>query len=177
MTDVRVRIGGWADLPVEVLSWPAEADLRARLARVGVPRVLLVDADVDPPELLGIDEDWVRLPANDGDVLARAARLGRLASSMHTDEPFVDEHHILHRAGASVALSAAEAAIMSLLLGHRGAVVSFADFEREVWHGHAQSHDAMDAAIYRLRRRLSGLNLVIRSVRGRGFIIHLDEAG
>ncbi|MCU1501036.1 MAG: Transcriptional regulatory protein terminal, partial [Ilumatobacteraceae bacterium] len=68
-------------------------------------------------------------------------------------------------------LSQSEAAILDLLLDHRGSVVTFGDLQRRVWNGATQSRDAIDAAIYRLRRRLSGLNVVIRSVRNRGFVI------
>jgi DNA-binding response OmpR family regulator len=138
--------------------------------------VLLVEPDAEPPVMVGVDEDWVRMPANDADVRARAARLGRFAEHLHGDEPYVDRQRILHRAGASIPLSATEAAIMNLLLRHRGTIVPIADLEREVWHGNPLSRDAIDAAIYRLRRRLSGLSLVIRAVRNRGFVIHLDAA-
>ncbi len=160
-----------ADSPVEVVRWPTEASLRESLARVGVPRLLLIDADGEPPRSLGVDEDWVRLPVNDGDLLARATRLGQQASHLHRDEPYIDRHRVLHRAGTSVPLTATEAAILNLLLKHQGSVVLVADLERDVWHGHPQSREAIDAAIYRLRRRLSGFSLVIRSVRGRGFVI------
>jgi DNA-binding response OmpR family regulator len=165
-----------ADCPVEVVHWPTEAGLRESLARVGVPRLLLIDADGEPPDSLGVDEDWVRLPANERDVLARATRLTRQAAHLYRDEPYIDRHRVLHRAGTSVPLTGTEAAILNVLLQHRGSVVLVADLERDVWHGHAQSRDAIDAAIYRLRRRLSGVSLVIRSVRGRGFVIDADRA-
>lgn len=174
VSDLREHFDDLDDCPVEILFWPADASRRDALARVGVPRVLLVDPHVAPPTLRGVDEDWVRLPANNDDVLARAAQLTRFAQNLRGDEPHIDDHRILHRAGMSIPLSTTEAAILSLLLKRRGAVVPIADLEREVWHGNTLSRDAVDAAIYRLRRRLSGLNLVVRAVRNRGFIIDLD---
>ena len=78
---------------------------------------------------------------------------------------------MLHRAGLTVTLTVAEASIMSLLIAHVGSVVSHASLEAAVWDGLAPSRDAIDAAIYRLRRRLAGLSLCIRSVRGRGFTL------
>lgn len=79
-----------------------------------------------------------------------------------------DRREILAR--AAVLLTATEATIMALLLAHLGEIVSHTELENGVWHGAVPSHDALDAAIYRLRRRLTGLSLRIRSVRGRGFV-------
>jgi DNA-binding response OmpR family regulator len=176
VTDLRDRPDALDECPVELVSWPSQSSLREALARVGVPRVLLVEPDAEPPASLGIDEDWVRMPANDADVLARAVRLTHLAAHLRSDEPYVDDHRVLHRAGVSIPLNPTESAMLTILLRHRGAVVSVAELEREVWRGSAQSRDAVDAAMYRLRRRLSGLHLVIRSVRNRGFVIDVDHA-
>lgn len=163
-----------AGLPVELIMWPAESDRREILARAAVPRILLVAVDASPPHVIGVDEDWIRLPAADADVLARAMQLLRLEEHLRTDVPYLDGRRYLHRAGTTVLLTAAEASIMSLLLADIGAIVLHASLEDEVWHGPAPSHDALDAAIYRLRRRLAGLGMRIRSVRGRGFTLELD---
>jgi len=173
--DLAVRWSSLEGLPVELLDWPAEAERRQVLARAGVPRMLLLAPDVAPPESLGVDEDWVRLPAAESDVVARATQL-LCNEGIRSDTPYVDVHRVLHRAGATVRLTTSEAAIMSLLLRNAGAVVSRTDVEHEVWNDAAPSRDAIDAAIYRLRRRLAGLSLSIRSARGQGFVLNVNAA-
>jgi DNA-binding response OmpR family regulator len=173
VSDLAVRWSSLEGLPVELLEWPGEAARREVLARAGVPRVLLIPADATPPQTLGVDEDWVRLPAAESDIVARATQL-LCKEGVRSDTPYVDAHRVLHRAGATVTLTAAEAAIMNLLLRNAGIVVSRTDLEREVWTDTAPSRDAIDAAIYRLRRRLSGLSLCIRSARSQGFLLYVD---
>jgi two-component system, OmpR family, response regulator TctD len=159
-------------LPVEFVLWPAELERRDVLARAAVPRLLLVAPDAVPPDVIGVDEDWVRLPATASDVLARATQLLRFDALLRTDEPYIDDHRVLHRAGVTVPLTIADASIMSLLLRNAGTIVHHADLESEVWNGAAPSRDAIDAAIYRLRRRVCRLSLCIRSVRGQGFVLN-----
>jgi hypothetical protein len=173
VSDLAVRWSSLEGLPVELLEWPAENARREVLARAGVPRVLLIPAGSSPPAMLGVDEDWVRLPASESDVVARATQL-LCNEGIRSDTPYVDAHRVLHRAGATVTLTSCEAAITSLLLHRAGDVVSRAELEHEVWNGSAPSRDAVDAAIYRLRRRLAGMSLCIRSARGRGFVLYID---
>jgi DNA-binding response OmpR family regulator len=159
---------------VELVRWPGDADRRANLARAGIPRLLLIDDGAPLPDSLGIDEDWVRLPAAEDEIRARAFRLRRVVDDLaHHATPHIDEHRVLHRAGASVPLSAHEAAILTALLERPGKVVPRSEIEAHAWHGAAPSADAIDAAIYRLRRRLTGLGLSIRSVRSRGFSLQV----
>ncbi len=163
------RVGG---VPVEFVAWPADGPRRAALARAAIPRVLLVAADAQVPEL-AVDEDWIRLPATEADALARATQLLRLGSQLQADVPFVDDQRVLHRAGATVVLTSAEAAILSTLLADVGRVVSHEALAAGAWHGAAPTRDAMDAAIYRLRRRVDRLHVHIAAVRGRGYLLTL----
>jgi hypothetical protein len=173
VSDLAVRWSSLEGMPVELLDWPADAARRQVLARAGVPRVLLIGPDATPPQSLGVDEDWVRLPAAEADVVARATQL-LCNEAIRSDTPYVDVHRVLHRAGATVTLTTSEATIMSLLLRKSGVVVSRTELEHEVWSDAAPSRDAIDAAIYRLRRRLAGLSLCIRSARGQGFVLYVD---
>jgi len=173
VSDLAVRWSSLEGLPVELVEWPAESARRQVLARAGVPRMLLIAADATPPDTVGVDEDWVRLPVAESDVVARATQL-LCKEGIRSDTPYVDAHRVLHRAGMTVMLTNAEAAIMSLLLRRAGTVVSWSDLEHEAWHDAAPSREAIDAAIYRLRRRLAGLSLSIRSARGRGFVLFVN---
>lgn len=174
MTDLAEPSLDLASVPVELVHWPADAALRDSLARAGVPRMLLVAADAEPPATLGVDEDWVRMPATAADVIARARQLLRFDELLRVDKPFVDEHRVLHRAGMTVHLSAAEAAVLTVLLRDEGHVVGHVELGRAVWVDAAPSRDALDALVYRLRRRISGLGMSIRSNRSRGFALFLS---
>ena len=158
-------------LPIEFVLWPAEQDRRAALARASIPRVLLVAPDVEAP-IVGIDEDWLRLPATEADVLARGRQLLRRGTQVRSDVPFIDDERVVHRAGATVVLTATESAILSTLLDHVGSVVEYGDLAELVWN-RALGGAAMEAAIYRLRRRLDGLHITIAAVRGRGYQLSL----
>jgi DNA-binding response OmpR family regulator len=157
-------------LPVEFIAWPADAARREALSRAAIPRVLLVAPDVEVP---GMDaaEDWIRLPATEADVLARATQLLRILAHLRSDVPFIDGERVLHRAGMTVVLTPREAAILSTLLGNPGNLVGHDELAARGWSGGVPTRDAMDAAIYRLRRRVEGLQLHIGAVRGRGYVL------
>jgi hypothetical protein len=169
--------GIWSSLPVEVVDWPVEAGRREAFARAGVPRLLLVAPGAPPPDMIGVDEDWIRMPATDDDVLARAIQVMRLGERRRTDLPYVDDHRVLHRAGVSVPLTTRDAKMLELLLRHVGSVVSYEELARVVWSNDAPTREAVEAATYRLRRRISGLSMSIKAVRGRGVALHLDGSG
>lgn len=162
---------------VELVVWPADEVQRRSLARAGVPRLLLVAADADAPESVGLDEDWVRLPADPRDLRARLQRLARVVEQLQHDHPVLDPSHIVHYGGTSVVLSSAQATITELLLGEQGRVVSRADLEAALWPDGAPGPKALDGVVFRLRRRLAGLGLVVRSAHGRGFSIDAHEPG
>ena len=60
-------------MEVVLVRWPSEEERRARLAERGVARLLLVEDDVPPPEMMDELEDWIRLPASEDDQTARVA--------------------------------------------------------------------------------------------------------
>ena len=166
-----------SSLPVEVVDWPVEAGRREAFARAGVPRLLLVAPGAPPPDVIGVDEDWIRLPATDDDVLARAIHVMRLGERRRTDLPYVDDHRVLHRAGVGTAHHTRRARMLELLLRHVGSVVSYEELTRVVWSNDAPTREAVEAATYRLRRRISGLSMSIKAVRGRGVALYLDGSG
>jgi len=161
------------DLPIEVVRWPAESTRRDALAKAGVPRILLVAPDAGVPEVLGVEEDWVRLPADVSDIRARADRVQQLSGHLAGARPFVDPRRVLHRGTLAVQLTPIEASIVTSLLAHAGTVVEHIDLERDVWTSTSPSREALDAAIYRLRRRLTSVGMSITTIRGRGFALIL----
>jgi DNA-binding response OmpR family regulator len=171
VNDLADRCNSVGGLPIEFVAWPADEGRREALSRAAIPRLLLVAPDAVAP-VVGVDEDWIRLPATEADAFARARQLLRHGTQVQSDVPFIDAERVLHRAGSTVVLTPTEAAILSTLLDHVGCVVDYGDLAETVWR-RALGRDAMDAAIYRLRRRLDGLHLHISAVRGRGYRLSL----
>jgi two-component system OmpR family response regulator len=173
---VAPNIVGWDDVGIELVAWPQEERRRQALAKAGVPRMLVLGADDEPPGELGLDEDWIRTPVSVTDLRARAERLRRTMAPLHESRPFIDQQRILHRGPAAVALTRTEAVIMDLLLQRHDEIVSIDEIEHAAWRHGAPSRDAVHAAMARLRRRLQAAMLVVRSVRGAGFVLELDRA-
>lgn len=162
---------------IELVIWPADERRRQHLARAGVPRLLLVARTAEAPAGIGLDEDWVRIPAATGDVIARLERLTRVLEQLQHDHPVVDSNHIVHFGGTSVMLSRAQAALVTVLLERPGQVVDRTRLERIVWPDGAPGPKALDGVVFRLRRRLQGLGLVVRSSHARGFALDATEHG
>ena len=93
------------ELGVELVLWPDGAWLRGRLARAGVPRLLIVRATSDPPPDLGIDEDFVHLPVSDS-TLKNAPRRSFTGSGHWT----VSHRHSTQRASSGTVRPSARSA-------------------------------------------------------------------
>lgn len=162
---------------VELVRWPADEVRRQHLARGGVPRLLLLGADAATPPSIGLDEDWVRLPADDGDVIARLERLARAVEQLRHERPTLDAQRIVHFAGAHVLLTRPQAAVVRMLLERPGHVVSRELLERAVWPAGDVGPRALDAVVFRVRRRLAGLGIVVRNAHAQGFVLDLPDTG
>lgn len=163
---------------VQLVSWPSGELTRRSLALSGVPRLLLVDPAAAPPADLADDEDWVRATADSDEVEARARRVLESCRRLLDHVAFVDEHRVLHRSGATVPLTKQEAAILHVLMAAEGKTVTVDAIGEAGWvGGAAPSRDSVHAAVARLRRRTVGLGVVVHSVRGTGYAIHVLAAG
>jgi DNA-binding response OmpR family regulator len=165
-----------ARLGVELVEWPRQSALRSALARAGVPRLLLVSIDSEPPDPLGLGEDWAQLPADDEALVDKARDLLDRMAGYASVAPTLDEDRVLRRAGASVALSPSEAKIVGRLLDQSGHVVGRDELEELLWpDGVVPGQRSLDYVVQRLRRRIAELNVCINTSRGRGFVIYVDD--
>lgn len=163
---------------VEIVAWPFDERHRQVLARAGVPRLLLVAADTAPPTDLGLDEDWIHVPCSGDAVVERMEELGRSLERLGRNRPTVDpQEHVVRRGTASVVLSVSQLIVVGALLADHGSVVPRDVLEALVWPGGAPGSKALDAVVFRLRRRLAGLGLVVRTAHGQGFAIDAYEPG
>jgi two-component system, OmpR family, response regulator len=156
---------------VVLVRWPREADTRDRLAAEGRPRLLLVEDGAAPPLVEDALEDWVRIPAPDADVRARLDTLTLRARALVPLQPTLDDDGVIRHNGSWVSLPPVEARITRLLLDRMGAVVSREALARAGWPDGAPGRNALDVHVLRLRRRLAGVGLAIRTVRSRGYLL------
>ena len=158
-------------MDVVLVRWPAEADRRDRLREAGTPRLLLVEEGAPPP-LDDCLEDWIRVPADDGDVRARMEGVSaRLRLHLAPDVPDLDVDGVLRFGGEWVSLPPVEARLTAALVERFGAVVGRDALARAGWPEAAPGRNALDVHVLRLRRRLATVGLSIKTVRSRGYLL------
>jgi DNA-binding winged helix-turn-helix (wHTH) protein len=162
---------------VSLVRWPTERDRREALRQAGEPRLLLVEQGA-PPVPSDHREDWIRLPADDVDLRVRVEALRRRLGGEALGMPGIDEDGVLRVGDRWVALPPVEARLAAVLVERFGAVVSRDTLTKAGWPGGSSSRNALDVHVLRLRRRLAPLQLAIRTVRSRGYLLErADGAG
>jgi Transcriptional regulatory protein, C terminal len=162
-------------MDVVLVRWPAEQERRERLASAGTPRLLLIETGANPPEVVDPLEDWVRVPADELEVQARLATLARRGTARSPDIPVLDENGVVRHVGLWAALPPVEARIVELLLERFGAVASREQLATAGWPDGAPGRNALDVHMLRLRRRLAGVELSIKTVRSRGYLLERSD--
>ena len=155
---------------IAILRWPEDHDEAARLDRLGLPRLLVIEADGPAPESTQCLEDWIRLPATEEDVRARLAALSHHARR-HPSAPVVDSWGQLSYRDAHVLLSPRECALATTLVEHFGEAVRDDDLLAATWPDGDGSATALRVHATRLRKRVRPIGLSITSIRGYGYMI------
>ncbi len=158
-------------MDVVLLRWPAEAARRDDLSELGVARLLLVEDGVAPPPPVDCLEDWIRVPAPEIDLHARLAALESRATRHSPAIPTLDTDGVLRFGAAWVSLPPVEARLTAALVERFGAVVGRETLARVGWPEGTAGRNALDVHVLRLRRRVSAVGLVIRTVRSRGYLM------
>lgn len=122
-------------------------------------------------------EDWIRLPADDVDLRARVEALRLRLDTRSPAQPELDDDGVMRMGDRWVALPPVEARIAGALVGRFGAVVSRAMLTTAGWPTGAPGRNALDVHVLRLRRRLAPLELAIRTVRSRGYLLEKVDGG
>lgn len=167
-------------MDVEVVHWPTDASRLAALRHGGRPRLVVVEGDVDPPVTADVHEDWIRLPARPEDVRHRLSVLAEredpagLPAAAST--PVLDRDGVLRLGDGWVALPPVEHRLTAALLERYRAVVSREALTRAGWPDGTPDRNVLDVHIVRLRRRLAPLDLVIATVRSRGYLLETGRA-
>lgn len=158
-------------MDVVLLRWPADIARRDALGASGQARLLLIEDGFPPPPAPDCLEDWIRVPASEEDVQARLEALALRSQAHAPPVPDLDDDGVLRFADRWVSLAPLEARLTSALLGRFGGVVSRETLIRALWPGKTPGRNALDVHVLRLRRRLSPLGLVIKTVRSRGYLL------
>lgn len=164
-------------MDVVLLRWPAESARRDDLIEMGVARLLLVEDAAAPPTPVDCLEDWIRVPAPELDLRARLAALELRATRHSPSVPSLDNDGVLRFGSAWVSLPPVEARLTQVLVDRFGAVVGRDTLARAGWPEGTAGRNALDVHVLRLRRRLSGVGLVIRTVRSRGYLMEAATGG
>ena len=164
-------------MDVVLLRWPAESARREDLIERGVARLLLVEDGSTPPAPADCLEDWIRVPAPEVDMRARLAALEHRATRHSPSVPTLDADGVLRFGAAWVSLPPVEARLTEVLLDRYRAVVGRDTLARAGWPEGTAGRNALDVHVLRLRRRLSAVGLVIRTVRSRGYLMEAPSSG
>ena len=156
---------------VVLVRWPAEDNRLAGLRTRAVPRLVLVAPHADPFSPVDDLEDWVRLPVAEVDVRARVCTLKRRAVDASERVPELADDRLLRYGPWWAALAPAEARLAQPLVARFGAVVSRTDLARAGWPEGLPNRNSLDVQLGRLRRRLEGSGLALRTVRSRGCVL------
>lgn len=175
-------VNGKAMDGMDVLRW-----IRARLP--ALPVLILTARDSVEHRVQGLNagaDDYLTKPFSTEELLARLQSLLRRAqlpafggtSPIGTPAPRLQVDATLPRAwidGEPLDLTQREWSLLSLLVAHKGQVVSREDV-LEVWQsdtsdptGHGSN--ALEVYVHRLRRKLGDCGLNIRNVRGLGYML------
>ena len=158
--------------------------LRARGSHV--PVLILTAADSVEQRVKGLDlgaDDYMAKPFSLQELEARVRALTRrglgTASSVikHGPLTFDATGRVAYLNDQMIELSARELSLLEVLLQRSGRLVSKDQLvERLCEWGEEVSNNAIEVYIHRLRRKLEGSGLVIRTVRGLGYLLEAEVA-
>ena len=158
-------------MDVAFLRWPEESDRRSALADERRPRLLLLDAKADPPDPADCFEDWVTLPVEERELARRTRALAARVACHQAVEPAVDESGVLRFGDRLLVLPPVEARLAAALATRFGVVIHRDALANAGWPDGPPGRNALDVHLVRLRRRLAGVGLILRTVRSRGYLL------
>lgn len=145
---------------VRLLRWPDDARDGAALAASGTAVLYLVNDDARAPIVTNCLEDWIRVPGEEDDLLARVAAL-ETRGRLHLAPPRLDADGLLHYQGGLVLLPPEHRPAVRALVERFGDVVP----DRELTIVPEQRR----AVIAQIRAQVRAVGLTLRRVRRRGY--------
>jgi DNA-binding response OmpR family regulator len=151
--------------------------------------ILVASRNADPSHVAAVldrgADDYVRLPCNATELVARVRALARRGGASPVLEREIGglvldlRRGVIRTGDAEVALTRREADLLEYLTRHAGQPVSRAELATQIWHTATPSNggtNIVDVYISYLRRKLGALGRqsIIRSVRGVGYELRID---
>lgn len=156
---------------VAFLRWPEDSDRRSALVEERRPRLLLLDRGARPPEPTDCFEDWVVMPVEEDELANRTRALTARVARHQAVEPAVDDAGVLRFGDRLLVLPPVEARLAAALAARFGIVVRRDALADAGWPDGPPGRNALDVHLVRLRRRLAGVGLALRTVRSRGYLL------
>jgi hypothetical protein len=171
-------LGGEDDVPfpldeIELLRWPGDVARRAAAAERGTPRLLLV-ADGALPPRLDAGEDWIRVPADERDLLARMQRLAD-EFDRRRQPPYLEADVVLRYGGRTVVVSEGESVVLRPLIARFRELVTWDVLRSHLWPDATRTARALSSRVFRVRARIEPIGLTIYTIRGRGVVLDHDD--
>ena len=167
-------------IDVSLLRWPAEAARREELARLGMPRVLVLGPTDPPPAGWNELEDWVRTPVDPAvpidraDLVVRATTVARRGDLCQ--RPWLDGNGVVGFRERWCTVPEGQAAVVGLLVERFGAVVRDGEIVGLYANGRTSAHaEAVKTSIRRVKNGVAPLGLRLSRVRGAGYLLDRAE--
>ncbi len=156
---------------IALVRLPGDESHLDELRRNGEPRLIFLEGDTAPPISVDETEDWIRVPADERDVIARQEGLRRRLAEPETSSPVIDEAGLLRYRDQWVSIPPMEVRLLGKLIDNLGGVVSRDELSDATWPEGARGRNALDVHMLRLRRRVGKVGLVIQTVRAQGYLL------
>lgn len=156
---------------VALLSWPAQQLEREEVARLGLPRLLIVDRDGPRPTTTDPLEDWAVYPVDPSEMRVRMSLLERRYRE-NPPRPVLEDDGTLRVGQRKVKVTARERAILEPLIARVGQPIGRGIIDQAYADaGGTDDPAAVRAAFTRLRKRLVEVGLALHVLRGRAVML------
>ena len=157
-------------IDVRLVRWPDETTFRDKLTALGVPRILVLDAQVAPPTTWDEIEDWVRVPVSKSELELRAVTVARRADAL--ERPWLDEDGLLWFRDRWIVVPRGQGPVVETLARNFGHVVRDAEISAVNACSENSTHaEAVKTSMRRIADLLRPSGLVLKRVRGSGYLL------
>jgi two-component system OmpR family response regulator len=154
---------------------------RLRRRKASTPVLVLTARDSVHDRIQGLDlgaDDYLTKPFEMGELEARIRALGRRARGLVENRIDIGALSVdlkgrrAYVAGTAVELSAREFAVLEVLAGRAGRVVSKEALIKSLYQWDEEvSLNAIEIYVHRLRKKLQDMGIGIRTIRGLGYLL------
>lgn len=154
---------------------------RLRRHNLALPVLILSGREKPEDKIMGLDlgaDDYLVKPFLIAELLARVRALLRRGTTAPVVQYGSLRFDTIGRtasvAGRSLPLSLHETSVLEILLQRFGRVVSKEHFIEQLYrYDESVTHNVIEVYVYRVRRKIAGAGLLVRTLYGRGYMLEL----